>query len=120
MFENNPPQRGVALYLALMVMTMLLAIALGINSIFLGQTQTIRVMGHSVLAFYAADAGIEAILMTRNDPPLGAGQVVVLSNGATYQVFVTQRGVGGCLALYYCITSIGTYKETKRAVEITY
>ncbi len=118
---NAKMQSGVSLYLALMVMTMLLAIALGINSIFLSQIQTIGIMGHSVLAFYAADAGIEKILTTRNNPPVGAGAVVPLSNGATYQVFVIQGGASGCsINYYYCITSIGTYKETKRAIEITY
>ncbi|OGZ24407.1 MAG: hypothetical protein A2896_01210 [Candidatus Nealsonbacteria bacterium RIFCSPLOWO2_01_FULL_43_32] len=121
-------QKGVSLYLALMVMATLLAIALGLNSIFLGQTRTMRAMGHSVLAFYAADAGIEAILMQRDNPPLGAGSVITLSNDAKYQVFVYKGPAteGGpeekCTAtgLYYCITSVGTYKETKRAIAITY
>ena len=118
--KSGGGQKGIALYLALVVMTTLLGIALGVNSIFLGQTKIVRITGYSVLAFYAADAGIEEILIQRNDPPLGAGQVVILSNGATYQVFVNQTGVGGCSANYYCITSVGTYKETKRAVAITY
>mgnify|MGYP001614360847 FL=1 len=119
MLENNS-QKGVALYLSLMVMTTLLGIALGVNSIFLGQTKIVKMTGYSVLAFYAADAGIEETLMQRNNPPLGAGQVVTLSNGATYQVFVNQACVGGCSASYYCFTSIGTYKETKRAIGIMY
>ena len=113
-------EKGVSLYLAIVVLTTLLGIALGINSIFLGQTQITRITGYSVIAFYAADAGIEEILIQRNNPPLGAGPVVALSNGATYQIFVNQTGAGGCAANYYCITSVGTYKETKRAVAITY
>lgn len=113
-------QQGVALYLSLVVMTMLLGIALGVNTIFLGQAKIVRSTGYSVLAFYAADAGIEEILVQRDNPPLGAGQVITLSNGATYQVFVDQTGTGGCAADYYCITSVGTYKDTKRAIEVTY
>lgn len=114
-------QRGVSLYLALMIMTILLAIALGISAIFLGQTKMVRSMGYSVIAFYAADTGIEKVLMSRitETPPEDISETV-LSNGATYQVFVTEGGTGNCAAPNYCIKSIGKYQETKRAIEITY
>jgi hypothetical protein len=111
-------KQGTSLYLAIMVMTILLAIALGLSAIFLGQTKTIKEMGNSVIAFYAADAGIEKILVVRDNPD---GQTPdyysgTLDNGATYQIFVT---VGGACP-NYCIKSVGSYKETRRAIEITY
>jgi len=109
-------QAGASLYLALMVMTIMLAIALGLSSIFIGQIKTIKQLGNSVIALYAADTGIEKILLVRNNPPLGLGPVVALGNGATYQVIVTEGGE----CLHYCIKSVGSYLGTKRAVEISY
>ena len=111
-------QKGTSLYLAVAIMTILLAIALGISSIFLGQVKVIRGLGYSVIAFYAADAGIERILLNR-DAPLDIPSTL-LSNGSVYQVSVTAGGVGSCTAQYYCIKSIGSYKETSRAIEISY
>lgn len=117
MLKNNP-QKGIALYLSVIIMTLILAIALGISTIFLGQINVMKGLGYSVIAFYAADAGIEKILLTR-DNPLDIG-LTALSNGAAYQVFVTAGGVGSCTASSYCIRSIGSYKETNRAIEISY
>jgi len=124
MFKNN--QQGISLYLSLMVVTMLLSISLGISHVFLGQIKTIKVMGDSVLAFYAADAGIERVLTERSAPSYIPE--TILTNQARYEVFVykgpaTEGGPEGtCTAtgLHYCITSVGIYKETRRAIEIEY
>ncbi|MBI2041807.1 MAG: hypothetical protein HYT20_02165 [Candidatus Nealsonbacteria bacterium] len=99
-------------------MTVLLSLTLGISTIFLGQVEVTRNLGYSVIAFYAADAGIERVLMTRNSPVNIAP--ISLSNGAVYEVFVRSAGVGGCAAANYCIKSLGSYKETNRAIEISY
>jgi len=111
-------QRGVSLYLAIMVMIILLAVALGLSSIFIGQSRIIKEMGNSVIAFYAADAGIEKILRNRDNP--SDISEITLDNGATYQVFVTEAGVGDCTADNFCIKSVGKYKKTRRAIEVTY
>ena len=58
----NKLQKGVSLYLAVIIMLILLAIALGVSTILIGQIKTIRGMGNSVSAFYAADTGIETEL----------------------------------------------------------
>lgn len=110
--------KGVSLYLAVLITSILLAIALGLSTIFLGQSKTIRGMGYSVIAFYAADAGIEKILTQRTNPV--SIPETLLSNEAIYQVIVTAGGTGNCQAVNYCIKSLGTYKETSRAIEITY
>lgn len=115
---ENKLSSGASLYFALMVMTVLLAMALGLSSIFIGQVKMMKEMGNSVIAFYAADAGIEKVLTNRANP--FALPKTTLTNGATYQVIVTGGGIGNCLASNYCIKSIGTYQETKRAIEIMY
>lgn len=116
---DNKLQQGVALYLSLIIMTVLLSIALGLSTIFIGQSKMIKALGNSVIAFYAADAGVEEVLINRIDP-LDIPQTT-LPSGATYQVFVTAGGVGDCSSENnFCIKSIGVYQETRRAIEIVY
>lgn len=116
---NTKHQRGVSLYLALMVTTIMLAIALGLSSIFIGQTKTIKQIGNSVIALCAADTGIEVVLLNRNNP--ASIPETALSNGATYRVVVSRGGMGDCSAENnYCIKSIGSYLGTRRAIEIIY
>lgn len=55
-------EKGVSIFLAIVVMATLLGIGLGITSILVEQMATLRSVGDSVLAFYAADGGIERIL----------------------------------------------------------
>lgn len=62
MNDSNFSQRGVSLFLAIMVLSVILAIALGLSSILVSQIKIIRGMGNSVVAFYAADSGIEEAL----------------------------------------------------------
>jgi Tfp pilus assembly protein PilX len=112
-------QKGVSLYLALVITTVFLAVALGLSSILLGQIGIVKGIGDSVLAFYAADAGIEEILMSRNNPP-NISQTF-LPNGASYEAQVTVAGTGDCpIDKNFCVKAIGTYLETRRAIQITY
>lgn len=121
----NKSQRGVSLYLAIIIMTILLAIALGLSTIFLGQVVMLREMGYSVIAFYAADTGIEQILMNRGSPSNLSGYLDLNNNNAkdsddsSYEVIVTAPG-SDCTASNFCVKSIGTYQEVSRAIEITY
>jgi len=116
--SNDKSQHGTSLYLALMIVGVLLSISFGISAIFLERAQTLKDIGYSVLAFYGADTGIEKILLDRTNPV--SITETFLSNGASYQVIVTPTGSDGCAAANFCIKSIGKYKETNRAIEISY
>ena len=105
-------QKGVSLYLALLIMAILLSIGLGISAILFGQIKIIRGIGDSVVAFYAADTGIEEVLYKGSDV---SG---VLENGASYSTQILLSGPG-CTAPNYCIKSVGIFKESRRAIEIT-
>ena len=119
--NNIKAQSGIALYLAIVIMTILLAIGLSISTIFLSQIKTTKEMGYSVIAFYAADTGIEKALTQRSDPTPLNNYSATLSNGASYTLSVSSGGSGTCPATNsYCIKSIGSYQETRRAIEITY
>ncbi|KKN91784.1 hypothetical protein LCGC14_0214570 [marine sediment metagenome] len=115
-------QRGVAIYLAIVIMFVLLGIGLGISTLLVGQIRIIRGMGYSVVALYAADTGIERVLyaIRKENPPYVpvAGDEpftgAALDNGATYTVKIISAN--GTLT----INSIGVYQGTSRAIEISY
>ena len=113
-------QKGVSLYIAIMIIVILLAIVLGAGAILLGQLKTIKGMENSIAAFYAADTGIEEVLMDRNSPDEGVGAYFGTLGDATYTVDVFKSGEGGCTALNFCIRSVGEYEGTKRAIEVEY
>ena len=117
-YQIKKNQRGVSLYLALMIMVILLALVLGLSTIFLSQVKMIKEMENSVVAFYAADTGIEEVLVNRMSNPQNTSGSLE-GSGATYNVEVYPRGVD-CSANNYCIKSVGTYKKTKRAIEVRY
>lgn len=120
---NNNSQLGVSLYLALILMTIVLAIALGLTTILIGQMKTIAKMGDSVKAFSAADTGIEMALYNPASSQSGsvdeATFTVTIKCGRDYlecpEGYETDQN---CSGNYFCIKSVGTYKETKRAIEI--
>jgi len=119
-YKSGGGQSGAALFLAIVVMSILLTMALGLTAIFLGQMVVLRGMGYSVIALHAADAGIERVLTQRGAPSNISGG---LPNGATFRVFVTPAGAPGCPRPpipNFCIRSIGTFRGVNRAIEIVY
>lgn len=127
-FQINS-QKGVILYLAIVITSIMLAIALGLSTILFGQIKTIKEMGLSVKAFYFADSAIEYVLYdtfktgtlledweincTKDSPCIYS--VSGTANDA--EIVVQSRG-SDCLAPNYCIKSYGEYQGVKRAIEI--
>jgi len=109
-------QKGVSLYIAIMIIAVLLAIVLGTGAILFGQLKIIRGMENSILAFYAADSGIEKVLMNRNNPLPFNGDSERLDNSARYEITVL---VAPAPYNFY-IRSVGSYGGTKRAIEVAY
>ena len=60
--HNSKRQKGISIFIVLVVMTIVLGIALSVNSIFIRQLRDLQSIGDSVIALYAADTGIERIL----------------------------------------------------------
>jgi len=118
------PSKGVSLYLALMTMSIFLALALGISVISFSQLKMARTIGYSVTAFYASDTGIERTLyeISQGTGVIGShyGETPeeTLENGSNYITDIIGPGAD-CSASTYCIKSIGIYKDTKRAILIS-
>lgn len=139
-------QKGVSLYIAVIILAIILAGVLGLSTILVGQIRAIRGIGYSVVALYAADTGIEQALCdvyeyfnSKTAPP-SSYPSTSLDNEAEYKVEVvccdssnsncSLRGENpcptgtdliedpDCPASFFCIRSVGTYKEAKRAIEV--
>ena len=116
LFPKNH-QKGISLYFAVLIMGILLSIGLTISVISVGQMRLAKGMGDSVIAFYAADTGIEKVLLNRASPTSISG---TLENGASYTVTVYSPGTEGCIADNYCLRSVGIYRGIRRAIEVEY
>ena len=116
--ENS--QKGITLYFSIIMLALLLAMVLGVTSVLVSGIKIVQGMGNSVLAFHAADTGIEHALYNLRVAGLTDDiSEIPLDNGAKYEVNITPAD-GDCSAPNYCIKSTGTYSNTKRAIEANY
>lgn len=113
--------KGASLYLAVLVMIVLVSIALGLSTILFTQIKIIREMEYSVIAFSAADTGIEKVLCAGENATDTVDYSGSLDNNATYTPQVIDPGQGNCPAgtTNFCINSRGAYRQTQRAIQIT-
>ncbi|MDD5145538.1 MAG: pilus assembly PilX N-terminal domain-containing protein [Candidatus Pacebacteria bacterium] len=124
MEKQGKKQKGAAIYLALVIMTILLGMVLGLSAILIGQIKTVAGIGDSVTAFYAAETGIEESLFNDGDESYSASGILNLGSGgqANYNVQGTSPGGDADCPntgdVNFCIKSIGIYQKTKRAIMI--
>lgn len=93
-------QKGLTLFIAIIMLAIILSIVLGLSTILVGQIKIIRWMGTSVVAFYAADTGIEETLkiVLGGDAPRDYYPPQQLDNTASYEVrvFCCDSSNGNC------------------------
>jgi Tfp pilus assembly protein PilX len=123
---NKKKERGVALYLALLILSILLVIALVVMTLVVSQLRILRGIGDSVIAFYAADTGIERALnelyagTLNNDGEQREGSV----GQARYLVKYFRASVGSSDCPQpsnnsFCLKSVGTYQGVSRSIEVS-
>jgi len=111
-FQPQTTKKGVSIYLALMITFVLLAISLGVSLIIVSQMKMMKGMGDSVIAFYAADTGIEESLYKSRQLGDNSGIFPDENIGeAKYLVNFNSDAAEW--------DSVGSYKEVKRAIKIT-
>lgn len=122
MINNN--QKGVSVYITVVIMSILLSVSLGLSSIIVGGAKMVMNLGDSVKAFHAADTGVEkALYCIKVGPTCVAAQTCANTSNtfsAGYGWTITITGSGDCLSAGTSIKSLGTYKTTKRKVEASY
>lgn len=112
LFKKN---KGAALYLTLMIMTVLLTVSFGLNTILYSQINIGKEIGNSVIALYAADTGIERYL--RGACPFTGSDEILLDNNSSYKITICTPS---SLDFSCCIQSIGAYQKTQRAIKVEY
>jgi hypothetical protein len=79
-------------------------------------------MGDSVIAFCAADTGIESVLFEGANASTSANPYTgSLDNGASWTATVVNPGDNDCpvSTTNFCIYSKGVYKNSQRAIRIS-
>jgi len=124
MIKNK--QKGSALFFSLIILSLLLAIVFGISTIIFLQLQSVARIGESVIALSAADSGIEKTLYDRKfysyPDELPPSSSFTLPNGASYQTIIYSPGDPECpsdAASWFCVKSIGVFKNTKRGLKVS-
>ncbi|HZX49835.1 MAG TPA: VWA domain-containing protein [Candidatus Paceibacterota bacterium] len=122
-------QKGSAIYFAIVITSLIMAIALGLSTLLLGGFGILQGSVKSAIAFYAAEAGVEHILFEDKTcagdinclqiaaASWGLGGVVTLSNQATYSVDV--KDPGDCVGAPFCALSTGIFQNVARTIEVT-
>lgn len=108
-------ERGVVIYLVMVILALLLSVGLGLCTVLVSQLKIINTLGNSVIAFYAAETGIEQAQLHPTATYSASGSV----GDATYTATGISSG-GVCTPTNFCIRSVGTYKGMRRAIEIQY
>ena len=106
------------MYLTIVIMAIVFAVVLGLSAVLFSQITVIRGIGDSVVALYIADAGVEqALFNIRKQDNLGnfSGDI---GTGYEYSVEIDTDPI--TCPVGTCIKSLGTFKDTKRAIEASF
>ena len=116
-------QKGAALLLTLLILTVILTIAFGVTTLMIGELKISRETFESLKAYSAAEAGIERALYEERygsgasnvgNPPEcsseSGAECIDASNSNCYSISVDGSN----------ITSYGCYKGTRRAIGVSW
>lgn len=113
--------RGSILIYSLLLMSVMLAIGIGMNTVFLTNLQGVREARNSTVALYAADTGTELCLYearSRNDDdvvlPQGVG-LVITNLADNSDITVNCSSLGDTFEF----RATGTFRNSSRALEIS-
>ncbi len=106
-------KKGISLFFAILILSILTSTLLSLISISVSQIKVIWSMGDSVVAFYAADTGIErALYRIRQESNFEDFSGTV--DGVSYEVIISSN------PQEITVKSVGTNKNIKRAIEVRY
>ncbi len=122
MKKNN--SKGSSLLITLLVIAAILGIAFGVSKLSLGETKISRDISKSLIAYYAADSGVECQMYNDrllNETVCGNGGNVYLNaeNTIFYKIIASGTYLNGNTGPRI-IQSNGTYQDVRRAVELKY
>lgn len=121
-------EKGISLFLTVIILGTILGIILGISSLVLRQVMTVTGLGESVTALHAADSGIELLIYNirkeafipeclSGDPPCKIEALPLDDFGdddLSYQLYLQSSEPD------LTVRSIGRYRRTRRAIEVNF
>ncbi len=120
-------QKGSALFFTILILSIFLSLALSLGALVAVRLNTLTGIGNSIIAFYAADAGVEKMLKQAiidgtfnglSESLDGANYVVQIKCNSASSDCGSVPQSSDCDANLFCIKSTGTYKGAKRAIEV--
>ncbi len=125
----NSQKGDVSILLALMLMTVIWALAMGLSAVIFEEIRMIRRVERSIAAFYGADTGIERGLKERETPGVYTGVFnpdEPKYRQITYEVEVfgwpprgRKPGELHCVGTFiFCLASEGKFMGTTRSIEL--
>ena len=121
-------QKGSVLIFSLLVVSAMLAIALGLIGVFLAKLKTVGEAVNSTGAIYAADSGVEMCLYEANyKVPAGALDSGRLANGGQFSIkqltpaeALLVPGTDCTAIATESFRVLGEYRKTNRSLEVSY
>jgi Tfp pilus assembly protein PilX len=111
-FRQNMAQKGIALLLTVIIISVVMLIATLISNIVITQLKLAGDINDSGAAIYAADSGVEwQLYQIRKGASVPAP---VMSNSAAVSVTVTGTSPN------FTIKSLGSYRTVKRQFEVSF
>ncbi|MCK9393553.1 MAG: hypothetical protein WCX30_00250 [Candidatus Paceibacterota bacterium] len=110
--KNKTNQKGFAIYLVLVILSILLSISLNISSVIITASKMTGNLADGVRAFHAADSGIEAALFSTVGGTCDAVDGNVGDANFTYDLTIPVE----CPGTGTKITSEGRYKTNARRI----
>jgi len=114
---QNITQKGsIAIILSVLLLSVVLVISIGISTLMINQIKFSSQIGHSVVAFYAAEAGAERCYFEYRIDGAGACPYTDVSlDNITDATYTTDSFDGSSP-----VVSIGNYFETNRRIELSW
>ena len=116
---------GSVLIYSMLIMSVILAIGIGLNAVFLKNLEGVRQARDSTTALYAADTGVELCLYeARSNSDVPNDPDVILQSGATFVIADVADGsdiTADCSVLgsgSFGFRATGVFRDSSRALEI--
>ena len=127
-------RKGVSLYLALIVLATVTSLIFAVTNVVVFQAKYLTTRSFSIKAYFGAEAGVEKGLFELSE--LTEGSTRGSLGGVVYEVlyctpgrvcsseeiknYICNYGDGVRGATSFCVVGVGTFKETRRAIEILF
>lgn len=119
---NN--QKGTSLLLTILIMAALLSIALGVSKLGLEEIKLTRDISKSLIAYYTADAGVEAAIYEDRSNAAYLGETDFNLNGCldgpVNEICYSVEVIGSVSGGDRVIKSKSFYKDIERAIELSF